>query len=239
MRRFAWLLLPVCAGLCQPAFDVAVVKPSAPSPGDKIYINLGAARHGVVTMANVTLSECIRWAYSLTSAEQVTGPAWIDERQIRFDVRAKSAPDTPRDQLRLMMRTLLAERFALRMHNEPKRMEHFELTVAKGGPKLSRSVGDDPAFPFESGTGRLVYSQIQMQTLAILLSRQLKTMVTDATGLPGYFDVKLEWTPDDLGTAGVDIFSAVRQQLGLELVRKNTPVDVWVVDHAEKTPTEN
>ena len=181
----------------------------------------------------------IRWAYGLVSEEQVAGPLWIADRNVRFDITAKSAPDTPVEQLRIMLRTLLAERFALQLHSAPKRLDHLELSVAAAGAKLTESKGDSPAFPPTYGRGRLVYSRVTMHTLAVLLARQLKQMVIDKTALPGFFDVNLEWTPDDAGVAGVDIFSALRRQLGLNLEMKKTPVEVWVVDHAEKTPVEN
>jgi uncharacterized protein (TIGR03435 family) len=242
MRRFLWLLLPVCAGLTQPtsqpAFDVATVKPSPPPSGDAIYINLGAESHGTVRMANVTLGECILWAYDLVSAEQVSGPAWISERAVRFDIVAKASSGTPSDQLRVMMQTLLAERFALKLRSEPRRMEHLELSVSKAGAKLEKSADRSPGSPFEYRRGWLAYSHITTHTLAVLLARQLKQIVLDKTSLPGFYDVKLEWTPDDEGVAGVDIFSAVRQQLGLNLEMKKTPVEVLMVEHAEKTPSE-
>ncbi len=235
-------LLACAAAFAQPAppaFDVASVKPGAPAPGDYIDINLGTATHGVVTMSNVTLSECIRWAYALESQSQVAGPAWINDRETRFDITAKSAPDTPLERLRLMMQALLAERFALKLHSEPKRLEHYELAVEKSGPKLPPTIGDERAFRSQYNTGRLFYSHITMYTLAVLLARQLKEIVLDRTALPGFYDVKLEWTPDDAGVAGVDIYRALRQQLGLSLERKNTPIDVLVVDSATKSPTAN
>ena len=243
MRPFFWLLLPVWAGLSQPtpqpAFEVASVKPSPPPNGDAIYINLGAESHGTVRMANVTLGECILWAYNLASAGQVSGPAWISDRAVRFDIVAKASPGTPSDQLRAMTQTLLAERFGLKLRSEPRRLDHLELSVSKAGVKLAKSADGPPAFPFEYGPGRLGYSHITTHTLAVLLARQLKQMVLDDTSLPGFYDVKLEWTPDDEGVAGVDIFSAVRQQLGLNLEMKKTPVEVLIVERAEKTPSEN
>jgi len=243
VRRFFWLLAAAYAGLSQPtsqpAFEVASVKPSPPPSGDALYINLGAENHGTVRMTNVTLSECILWAYDLVSAEQVSGPVWISDRAVRFDIVAKASPETPSNQLRAMMQTLLAERFGLKLHSEPRRMEHLELGVGKTGAKLEKSADGPPAFTFEYRRGRLAYSHITTHTLAVLLARQLKQMVLDNTLLPGFYDVKLDWTPDDEGVAGVDIFSAVRQQLGLNLEMKKTPVDVFIVDRAEKTPSEN
>ena len=94
--RSAPLLLAVGSaslpGSGKPAFEVAsTVKPSSPAASDLIDINLGTANHGVVTLGNVTLSECIRWAYGLVSEEQVTGPAWLRTASCASISTAKSA----------------------------------------------------------------------------------------------------------------------------------------------------
>lgn len=241
MLRCFWLPLLSCAALAQampPSFDVASVKPSAPAPGDQIYITLGRVDHGTVTMTNVTLNECVQWAYGLVSAIQVTGPVWINDRSIRFDITAKAAADTPADQLRLMMRSLLAERFALKVHSDPRRIEHLELSVDKSGARLTPSAPGSPGRP-EYSTGRLMYNHVPMHTLCVLLSRQLKDIVIDRTNLAGSFDIDLHWTPDDVDVAGIDIYRAIRQQLGLDLERRNTPMDVYVIDQALKTPVQN
>jgi uncharacterized protein (TIGR03435 family) len=228
-----------------PAFDVASVKPSTPA-GDTININLGGANHGIVTLTNTTLSECIRYAYGLASEDQISGPVWIRDRALRVDVTAKASPDTPVDQLLLMTQALLAERFHLTLHREPKPLAHLELEVGKTGSKLPASKGDTAAFAPTYMRGRLSYSHLTTHTLAVLLSRQLRQLVIDSTGLAGFFDVHLEWTPDDAvagaapdGSPQPDIFGAVQQQLGLRLEVKKTPVEILVVDHAEKVPTEN
>jgi len=247
MKSLLLILLPLGAAIAQPVFDVASVKPSGPG-GPTININLGAAHHGVVTLTNTTLSECIRYAYGLVSEDQISGPDWIRDRSLRVDIVAKAAPETPVDQLLLMMQALLAERFRLELHREPRRVAHFELGVARNGPKLPESKGDAAAFPPVYRRGRLSYSHVPMQTFAVLLSRQLRQPVLDHTGLSGFFDVNLEWTPDDPAAAPAeagdapaspDIFSAVEQQLGLRLEVSKTPLEVLVVDHAEKVPAAN
>ena len=78
----------------QPAFDVASVKVGGPIQGDLININTGKIVHGVVTLGNATLSDCLKFAYSLTTDIQLAGPDWITQKQVRFDVMAKAAPVT-------------------------------------------------------------------------------------------------------------------------------------------------
>jgi uncharacterized protein (TIGR03435 family) len=123
-----------------------------------------------------------------------------------------------------MMRSLLAERFALPLI-KAARDRRLRRLSRPAGPSIN--------------PGRLVYGHVPMNTLCILLSRQLKEVVIDRTGLAGSYDIDLEWTPDDSDAVGTDIYRATRRQLGLDLERKNSPVDVYVIDHAVKTPVEN
>jgi uncharacterized protein (TIGR03435 family) len=256
------LLFPLGAAICQPAapppaFEVASVKPSTNEGGDTININLGTASHGVVTLTNTTLSECIQYAYNLVSEDQISGPDWLRDRKLRVDIVAKAAPDTPLDQLLPMAQALLAERFQLVLHREPRPLKHFELAVAKSGPRMPEAKGDGPSSRIFYGRGRLQYSHLSMHRFAVLLSRQLKEVVIDNTGLGGFFDVNLEWTPDDpaptasrgadaqtrpettADTAAPGIFKAVQQQLGLTLEATKTPIEILVVDSAQKTPSGN
>src|SRR5579859_7256616 len=161
-RMLAFLFVASGAAFAQPAFDVASVKPSPPAGGDLININLGTLSHGTVTLGNTTLSECIRYAYGLVSEEQITGPDWIRDRQIRFDIAAKAPADTAPEQILAMMQTLLAQRFRLVLHREPRKIPHFDLTVGKNGPKLLPAEGDAPTNRRYYGTGRLSYTHIPM-----------------------------------------------------------------------------
>lgn len=225
-----------------PVFDVSSVKPSPPSAGN-IRINLGTAEHGEVTLRNTTLSECIQFAYGLSSEDQIVGPAWMRDRSLRVDIIAKAPPGTPRDQLLLMLQNLLVERFRLETHREARPLAHYELELGKGAPKIVESKDDFSSSNLRAyGRGRLSYAHLTMQALAILLSRQLKEVVIDETGLKGFYDINLEWAPEDAAPDGPplpDVFTAVREQLGLRLEAKKTPVDAIVVDRADKVPIAN
>jgi uncharacterized protein (TIGR03435 family) len=233
-----------------PAFDVASVKPSPPAPaGENININLGTARHGEVSLGNANLNECIRFAYGFVSQDQVAGPDWINDRETRFDILGKApATDTSREQLLQMLRSLLDERFRLKFHYEPKRIPHYALVIAKTGSKLAASQPEASARQ-SYGKGRIFHSQIRMDTLAMLLSRQLRQTVLDMTSLTGTYDVKLEWAPDlsqpaetkeaEERAAGPSIFTALQEQLGLKLEARKDPLQVMVVDRAERAPLPN
>jgi uncharacterized protein (TIGR03435 family) len=233
------------AGAAPPSFDVASLKPSPPPPGDTYNANLGSIRNGEVALTNATLVDCIKFAYGLVSDEQMAGPDWTKSKSIRFDVLAKAPPSTPRDQLLLMLRTLLTERFHLAMHSDRRAFSHYALLVGKNGPRLHEVPRDPATSHMTYRIGSLTHNQISMQTLALLLSRQMREMVLDETGLKGVYELKLEWTPEasravpDAPEAGPTIFTAVQEQLGLKLEGRKDAVEVLVIDHAEKVPVEN
>src|ERR1700723_583153 len=105
------LLFITALALQAQSFEVATVKRSAPLIGDKIFINLGGISHGTLTFGNASLSDCLRYAYDLTSDQQLVGPDWIKSKEFRYEIVAKTAPPLTRDQASKMLRPLLNERF--------------------------------------------------------------------------------------------------------------------------------
>jgi uncharacterized protein (TIGR03435 family) len=141
------LAMIVCGAFGQPAaaplsFDVASVKPSV------IGLTTGEGKQrgkvdsyaGSLNMRNVSLSAAIRWAYEVKDF-QVSAPGWLETE--RYDIVAKVAGPAMSAQLRLMLRTLLTERFQLKLHSETKELPIYALTVAKGGPKLRTGKTED------------------------------------------------------------------------------------------------
>lgn len=230
----------------QPAFDVAVVKQWHPPAGDSFNITLGAPQNGKVTFANATFSDCLKFAYNLVSDEQIAGPDWIKSRAVRFDIVGQAPAETPREQLQVMVQTLLAERMKLKVHYEQKTLSHLALVVGKNGPKLlpPNMSGDNSI-----GGGRINGNHMSMQLLASMLSRLERQIVVDRTELKGLFEVHLKWTPDNnspnapnsetVPEAGLSLFKAIQEQLGLKLESRKSPLDILVIDQAEKVPTEN
>jgi uncharacterized protein (TIGR03435 family) len=235
------LLIATQAGAA-PEFEVATLKQSPPPAGDAIDINLGTVHNGRLTLANATLSECVRYAYNIVSDELVAGPDWIKSRAVRFDIVAQAPPGNNDDQFRQMLQTLLADRLKLTLHHEPKPLSYLALVRGTSGPRLL------PAKSSGSNTnrgGRILANRMSMPALAMLLSRFERQIVVDMTGLGGSYEFKLEWTPHDPNGAAIDsvtgpsIFTAVQEQLGLKLESRKGPLDVLVIDHAEKVPEEN
>src|SRR5262245_7734299 len=101
-------------------FEVATLRAVDAQPAEAININLGTIRNGTVTLGNVTLNECIKFAYEIGSDAQVAGPDWIKNRDVRFNIVGQATRDTPPDQIRQMMQNLLAERLMLVIHHEQR-----------------------------------------------------------------------------------------------------------------------
>jgi uncharacterized protein (TIGR03435 family) len=245
MHRLTFLFLSAGFILARAqSFEAASVKVPPVASGDLYNINLGTIKGDTVTLANASLADCIRFAYGLTSDLQLSGPDWIKSKEVRYDIIAKTAPGTTREQALRMMQALLAERFRLVFHREQRVLAYYALVVAKGGSKMP-AANDIPASVPAGAQGqlRIISNRMPMFTVATLLSRYMRAFVVDETGLTGTFEVKLIWTPDDRPVPdderGPSVFTAVQEQLGLRLAPQKGPREVLVVDSAEKTPTEN
>jgi uncharacterized protein (TIGR03435 family) len=178
---------------------------------------------------------------------QLAGPEWLATP--RFDINATLPAGTAKEQLPEMWRSLLAGRFHLAEHRESREQTHFELVVAKGGPKMTPA-GAAPGPPrpaamgvMADGSRNMHFPRMTMAALASTLSNQLHQLVTDATGLKGTYDVQLRWTPDLKISTSPDspppLAQALGDQLGLRLEPKKGLVDALVIDHIDRMPTEN
>src|ERR1039457_5739439 len=229
-----------------PGFDVASIKaanPSAPR-GGRLAAPPINTKPGLLTARNATLKQIIRGAYTLENYQISGGPGWIDSAG--FDVEAKSTDGANRDQLLLMLQALLADRFKLRSHREKKDLAAYDLVVAKGGPKFHALKPGADSVPNKTDHMRLK----DLPSLATFLTRlSSDEPVFDKTGLPGQFDLEL-----DIGKIGevasqggeaagpVEMrermfkatLNAILDELGIKLVPTKTPIEIFVIDHAEK-----
>jgi uncharacterized protein (TIGR03435 family) len=206
---------------------------------------------GRISAKNVTLKRCVRGAYDIPEPQIVGGPKWVD--QDRYYIEAKAAGPAGDHELMLMLQTLLADRFKLVLHREQRAMPGYRLVLAKGGLKAQASAPDGNSVG-HSGRGHIDAQGCSMAQLALKLSEAVQRPVLDATGVAGKFDLKLEWTPDDMqakppsseqrvgnaleASAAPSIFVALQEQLGLRLEPWKVPAEVLVIDSAEK-PSEN
>jgi uncharacterized protein (TIGR03435 family) len=235
------LTLSFSAAVYAQQFEVASIKPTN-SASNSFSSGLNTS-NGRLTAINVTLKRCIMGAYGLGPNQIFGGPDWLDTD--RFDIAAKA--DQPvGDRIQMtMMQTLLAERFKLQLHRETKPVQTYVLEVAKNGPKLER--GDGHGSKTDNGRGDLVIINASMDRFAEILSRQMDLPVVNHTGIDGVFNLKLKWTPESTKAVkpedgsvveGPSIFTAIQEQLGLRLHAQKIPIEVLVIDHAEK-PSEN
>jgi uncharacterized protein (TIGR03435 family) len=216
---------------------------SGTTPADQYNGSSGIPTgHGRLTGNHVTLKRCIMGAYGVGPNQVAGGPPWLDLD--RFEIAAKADQPVGDRTLMAMLQTLLAERFKLAIHRETRTLEALVLEVAKSGPRLEKA--EDGESKTDSSRGRIDARVITMTRFAEVLSRQMDVPVVNQTGLDGAFNLKLEWYPDSdkpvkPGEIPADnrpsIFTAL-QQLGLRLQSRKTPVDILVIDHAER-PSEN
>ena len=222
------------------SFEVATVRINhTEAVGDRENYHAGLLR-----MSNVTLRQCIRYAYEISEPQIAGGPKWID--QVRFDIVAKSEQPYPTDDFELlrMLKPLLAERFQLTAHHETRDLPGYVLTPAKGGIQAKVSA---PATRFSGNSTRntMAVTGCTMATLAMRLSAVLKRPVVDMTKDSRSFDFSLRWTQDEIQSGGsaasVDgpsLFTALQEQAGVKVESRKVPVDVLVIDRVEM-PSEN
>lgn len=221
-------------------FDVASIKASTVvSPGDTNPESIDIAPSGRLMMRNVRLSSCLKWAFDVQDS-QVSGPGWIESE--RYDIIAQAGGPTTTNNLKLMLRSLLADRFKLALHYAKKESSVYGLVVSKNGPKFFQSKEDGRSDIRRTPVG-VTAENTSMAEFAGLLSGQIGTPVVDMTELKGRFDLAFDLRPYVASqTAPQSISSliveAMEQQLGLKLQSIKTMVDTLVIDHIEK-PSAN
>ena len=251
----------LAAAQALPQFEVATIKPSAPITGGRVQVAMGGDP-GRINYQGLPMRMLLARAFDVKDY-QISGPDWLDSE--RFDVMAKIPEGVKREQVPAMLQALLAERFKMTFHRDKKEIGVYALLVGKGGTKMK--VIDDSAEGVGQmqmmGRGHFE-SKISLPGLADFLSRWVDRPVLDMTGTKGTFDIKLDWTPEpgqgvmrgmpvapphvEGGEGGgpvsgdsnsPTIFTALQEQLGLKLESRKAPVDIVVLDHIDKAPTEN
>jgi uncharacterized protein (TIGR03435 family) len=238
-----------------PSFDVATIKPN--NTGATSIQQLTINGRDFETRAS-SLADLIKFAYDLQVKQIVGAPDWIDKD--RYDISGtpdhEGAPSV--EQLRVMIRKLLAERFQLKFHHETRELPAFVLTVGKDGSKLQPTELNGPLpgigmRPGKSGPELIVRNGTLKDLTGFLQMLVLDRPVVDKTGLTSKYDITVPFTPDDSLFNGnpppfpkpadgvepaPDLFTAIQQQLGLKLTAEKTQVDVIAIDHVEK-PSAN
>ena len=260
----------------RPSFEVATIKPSNP---DETVSGMRFSDGGhVFVTTNATLRDLMQEGYNVKSTSQIVGATgWMTTE--KFDVEARLedtafkqlaslAMDGKIDQIRLMVQSLLAERFGLKLDSSTRTSSFFSLVQAKGGSKL-RPTAMAPADPnginvphpvsgptlARKGAGELEATGVSMALLADTLSRMpelgseggftIGDLVVDKTGLMGSYDWSLRWAAMrqaggevEQDTSRPSLFTAVQEQLGLKLERTKGPVEVLVIQNVHR-PSAN
>lgn len=229
------LAMAAAAGAQTAAFDAASVKPTPPESNDqRIEFQPG----GRFRATNITLKGLLRTAYDVRGFQISGGPTWLDAH--RFDVEAKALGDPRPAEVRVMIQALLAERFHLKVKRESRKQPVYWLVAAKNGPKIQRAKDESRVFEVRKGS---LHTRTTLGALANVFSNWLDRLVLDRTGLEGTYEVNMEWIPEETTSPeapeiasrpAASLFSAVREQLGLKLEARKGPVEMLVVEGAEK-----
>lgn len=256
-----FIVWPVWMGIAQTpqpqSFEVASIRLNR--SGDRIML-FQPGRGGRFTATNCSLNLLISYAYDVMQSQIVAAPAWVGSD--RYDVAAKAENDPPIDGIRSMLRRLLEERFQFKAHREEREGAAYDLVVSKPG-KLKTTSGECPGILSDQASrtdaphsdapcgglrntpGHTKGYRLTAEQLAGSLSFFLQRPVVDKTGLTGRYDIELEWTPEApllqpeaTAASPPDMFTAVREQLGLKLESGRAPIKVLVIDHVQR-PSDN
>jgi uncharacterized protein (TIGR03435 family) len=269
MRARVELACAICIGTCaaalmsvdgiaqKPRFEVASVKRNLsgePNSNANSAIQTPMPGGGYRAV-NTTLQTIIQYVYAIPQGRLSGGPNWV--RTQRFDIIAKADREVPRDQIFLMVQSLLEERFKLELSKEQREADVFDLKVARSderlGPDLKQQSESDckarreaaaaagkvlllPTVP-PGGVRPTAFGICStMAALATNLQQSLKTPVTDATGLAGLWDYTLNYSNQpaailsDPTSGAASLVTALQEQLGLKLERRrNGSIEMFVI----------
>lgn len=246
--------LPPMAADAHPSFEVATIKPSKPDDQRKAFLVQGR-RFKII---NQPLTAILSFSYDVQAKQIIGLPPWADTDKYDIDAEPDGEGAPSGKQWKAMLQKLVAERFKLTFHQDKRELSVYVLSVAKGGPKLTKSEGDPNGLPglfFRGKLGDLGVRNANMGDFTGLMQEAvLDRPVLDQTGITGRYDFTLVWTPDDSQFAGMgvkipppaaddgkappNLYTAIQEQIGLKLEATKAPADVMVVDHVEK-PSEN
>ncbi|HEV2645396.1 MAG TPA: TIGR03435 family protein [Acidobacteriaceae bacterium] len=235
------------AGAAPPlVFELADVHPSAPRKN--AYMNGAPPHAGRFRVRNASIVDLVSIAYSIDSGKVLGGPSWLDTN--RYDVSAKAPATTSDDDLKLMLRALLADRFKLVLHNSTKPLPAFVMTATKGSsrlkhPESSTDAGcKTPPPPYTTTPATYSCHAETMAAFAQFLHQrvlwELDQPIVDNTGLQGPWDFDFTAIfPSRTNVDGVAILDALNSQFGLKLTSGASPLPVVIIDSVNQTPTPN
>jgi uncharacterized protein (TIGR03435 family) len=240
------LLCPFLPGAAaqKPAFAVATIRPTTEAVK---FEHDGSTElvGNTLRMQDVTVATCLKLAYHIQD-RQIAGPDWLQSE--KFDITAKADDSIDEDTMKQMLQSLLADRFNLRFHREPRQMKVIVLSLVGGPSGLKPTIAPD-AKPFRQNSANgTVAKSMPIGEFADFLSGPLQIPVVDRTGLTGKYDFVLDFTPylpdpaKNMDGTRPDttaiLKAALKDELGLKMTAATAPVEVLVIDHVEK-PSQN
>ena len=240
---FALTAVSTLSSRAQTSFDVVSIKTPPPDAGPRTPMRVDAGR---VMYTNMTVKTMIQLAYGVPDWKITGEPPWVDS--FPYDVVGTFPTGVGKDQIPVMVKSMLADRFGLVAELQTRPANVYALKPDKNGTKLKAAVANEQWS--EGGVmnggifrGRMVLHNLTMSALAELLARQIGKPVVDQTGLDGIFDVNLKWAPSDMidtsaSQDGPSLVTALREQLGLRLQSAKAPVELLSVKRVNK-PLEN
>lgn len=241
-----------------PAFEVVTIKPANPEDMSKDFNFEGRIFHA----RNYNVEDLIALGFGMHANQVLGEPRWFATTLYDIDGIPDVAGRPNQQQKYLMIQKLLTDRFNLTFHLEKRQLAVYAITVARGGPRLAPSIAtaDDPErFRWQGRLGDLKVTNMTIPEFAVWFQKNVtEKPVVDRSGLTARYDFTLIWTPGEsefpqFRRAGVVIppptatenskappglFTAFQEQLGLKLQSIKAPVDVMVIDHAER-PSPN
>jgi uncharacterized protein (TIGR03435 family) len=232
----------------EPAFEVASITPCKPDTPAPDYEHSGMAHFtapgGRFNARAATVKFLIEWAYDILPVQHSGGPSWMELD--RYDIVAKAGRDATDDEMKLMTRTLLADRFKLKFQREMKEAPVLTLTPGKTPPKLyPPKPGEETSMRMLPQTGegkkvmsyRIVATRFSFEMLNKAFARQIGYVIVNQSGVEGDFDFSFDLTPDDNRPNPLDpsiLISALREQLGFTVKSGKAMVEFFVIDSVEK-----
>jgi uncharacterized protein (TIGR03435 family) len=227
-------------------FEVAVIKPArAGAQGNFFEIAPGGEKF---TATNAPLRVLIMMAYGVADWQVFGGPSWMNSKY--FDIEAKPEHPASREQIFQMLRSLLADRFQVKLHQETREVPVYILAAAGKAYGLHENLSGESPRVERGEKGQIVFHSFPMAQLARYLSLRLRREVTDKTMLAGSYDFELLFIPDMASPSDIttstppgdssrpSLPDAVQEQLGLRLQLQKASSDTLIID-AVALPSEN
>ncbi len=220
-----------------PSFVVASIRPT---PGSaRNGTSMGEYGHSRFRLTGFNLSGLVGFAYDVDSRNYLGAPKGLEGTTYDVSVECEDDVALSYERLQPLMQQMLQTRFGLIAHKGTKQVPGYRMVVAKGGLKLKAAPPDESS-SFQIAPTQIYGRNTDLATFARVLVSVAGRPVADATGPPGAYDIVVSFARSENTDSSLpSIFTAMKEQLGLELQPSPVPVDTLTIEHVNLTPTEN